>query len=165
MAEIAELSGVHVTSLYRRWGTIDALLIDVTLEVAPYPRNPQNVGTLEGDLLAWAQRVSRSVGGSRGRILLRAALRAAPGDRAVLFDRVSELQPMLDRAAARGEPRVAYADVIDCVVAPIYARRVFGSELDFAYTSESPAYLRRLVQRALAAASAPDGPVKRPAPR
>ena len=59
VAEIAERAGVNPTSIYRRWGTLEALVLDVEaarLQVnSPIP----DTGTLRGDLLAYATRAAK----------------------------------------------------------------------------------------------------------
>ncbi|APR78265.1 Transcriptional regulator, TetR family protein [Minicystis rosea] len=126
IADIAERSGVHAASIYRRWGTVQALLLDMTVERISRESPMPDTGSLEGDLFAWAERLAASVTGPDGPVLLRAVLHAKPADRALLIRRGEEIQALLDRAAERGEPRLGYADVVDGLVAPIYIRQIFG---------------------------------------
>src|SRR5271168_5422754 len=58
VAEIAERAGVNPTSIYRRWGTLEALVLDV--EAARLPPIP-DTGNLRGDLLAYAATAAREV--------------------------------------------------------------------------------------------------------
>ena len=44
-----------------------------------------------------------------------------------LRKRAGQLQAMLDRASDRGEPAPALNDVLDCILAPIYLRAIFGA--------------------------------------
>lgn len=126
IADIAELSGVHAASIYRRWGTVQGLLLDMTIERISRDSPMPDTGSLEGDLLAWGRTLASSVTGSDGPLLLRVVVQAKPADRAMLLRRAAEIQVVLDRAAARGEARLTYADVVDGLVAPIYLRQLFG---------------------------------------
>ena len=138
MADIAERSGVHVTSLYRRWGTPAAVLLDAALvrlaEEVPLP----DTGSLRGDLVAYAEQAARGLAEPGGLRMLQTVLAAAasPGDdgrdrRRLYLDRRAEaIQRMLDRAAARGEVRLHWSDVVDGVLAPVYLRRLFDVEFE-----------------------------------
>ena len=143
IADIAGRSGVHAASIYRRWGTVQALLLDMTMARISRESTMPDTGTLEGDLLVWAQRIATLVKGPDGLVLLRTVMQAGPRARASLVNRGNEIQAMLDRAAARGEPRLDHTDVIDGVLAPIYVRRVFG------IGGVDGDYLRRLVRRTI----------------
>jgi AcrR family transcriptional regulator len=134
VGEIAERAGVNPTSIYRRWGTLEALMLDVEearVEVkSPIP----NTGTLRGDLLAYARQVAREITRPGGMAFLRAVLAVRQsGDTqhqsswGPLHKRAAQLQSMLDRAADRGESAPALNDVLDCILAPIYLRAIFGN--------------------------------------
>ncbi len=126
IADIAERSGVHAASIYRRWGTLPALLLDMTVERISQDSPMPDTGSLEGDLFAWARRLAGAVTGPDGPVLVQAVVQAGPADRALLLRRGEEIQSMLDRAAARREVRLTYADVVDGLIAPIYIRQLFG---------------------------------------
>src|SRR5262245_35179849 len=63
IADIADRSGVHAASIYRRWGTVQALLLDMTVARISHQSPMPDTGSLEGDLLAWGLRLARSVSG------------------------------------------------------------------------------------------------------
>jgi AcrR family transcriptional regulator len=130
VAEIAERAGVNPTSIYRRWGTLEALVLDVEaarLQVnSPIP----DTGTLRGDLLAYATAAAKDLSRPGGLAFLQAVLGVSeesdPRRSAPLRERGAQIQAMLDRARDRGEPALDQTDVYDCVLAPIYLRTVFG---------------------------------------
>jgi len=131
VGEIAERAGVNPTSLYRRWGTLEALMLDVE-EARVEVRSPvPNTGTLRGDLLAYARQAAREISLPGGMAFLRAVLAVRQsGDTqhdGPLRKRAGQLQAMLDRASDRGEPAPALNDVLDCILAPIYLRAIFGA--------------------------------------
>jgi AcrR family transcriptional regulator len=148
IADIAERSGVHAASIYRRWGNVQALLLDMTVARLSRDSPMPDTGTLEGDLFTWAQRIAASVSGPDGPALLTASMRAAPRERALLLQRANEIQAMLDRAAARKEAKLHFTDVVDGLIAPIYVRQLFGiGGLD-------ARFIRTLVRRTIAIAPA-----------
>ena len=133
VSEIAERAGVNPTSIYRRWGTLEALMLDVE-EARVEVRSPiPNTGTLRGDLHAYARQVAREITRPGGMTFLRAVLAVRqsgdtqhPGPLGPLRKRAGQLQAMLDRASDRGESAPALNDVLDCILAPIYLRAIFG---------------------------------------
>jgi AcrR family transcriptional regulator len=130
VSEIAERAGVNPTSIYRRWGTLEALMLDVE-EARVEVRSPiPNTGTLRGDLLAYARQVNREINRPGGMTFLGAALAVRQsGDTqhdGPLRKRAGQLQSMLDRAQDRREAAPALNDILDCILAPVYLRAIFG---------------------------------------
>lgn len=131
VSEIAERAGVNPTSIYRRWGSLEALMLDVEearVEVkSPIP----NTGSLRGDLLAYARQVAREINRPGGMAFLRAVLAVRQsgdtGHDGPLRKRAAQLQTMLDRATDRGESAPPLTAVLDCILAPIYSRAIFGA--------------------------------------
>ncbi|XVU27851.1 TetR/AcrR family transcriptional regulator [Actinoplanes sp. CA-054009] len=158
---VAERSGVHQATIYRRWGAITTLLEDVVAagpaRTAPLP----DTGSLRDDLDAYAIAVAGTLGGPLGPLMLRTAVsalsnmstRADTGPSPVLRERVEQLRGMLDRARDRGERPPPVDLLLELVVAPIYFHALFGEPVD-----EDGA--RRLVDRLLAA-SRPGRPPRR----
>lgn len=128
--DIAARAGVADTSIYRRWGDLNALLIDVALarltDESPLP----DTGTLHGDLTAYATQVARDITGPAGPAIprLMAALsEAGPTARASFVEaRSHQLATLITRAEKRGEPAITTADILDHVLAPMYTRVLFG---------------------------------------
>lgn len=127
--KIAERAGVNPTSVYRRWGSRENLLMDAAVtrlrERSPMP----DTGSLRGDLLAWAAGVERAMTEPGGQVLLRAlvATMSAPERPAEhLQVRGADLQVMLASASTRGERTPSVDEVLDHVLAPLYLRALFG---------------------------------------
>jgi AcrR family transcriptional regulator len=145
---IAERSGVHQATLYRRWGSVPVLLQDV-VEAGPARTSPlPDTGTLRGDLEEYAAGVAETLAGPAGVLILRTAVSniAPRRDRApstVLRERMDQLRQMLDRADARGEHPPTVDELLELVIAPLYFRVLF----DTPATAEDA---RRLVDRLLA---------------
>lgn len=74
--DVAERAGVHEATLYRRWGTLDNLVLDVAVSVAQLnEKSPiPDTGSLRGDLRAWAAAIVNDVSRPDGLALLRTVL-------------------------------------------------------------------------------------------
>ncbi|MFI5804824.1 TetR/AcrR family transcriptional regulator [Streptomyces sp. NPDC051561] len=150
VGEVAARAGVADSSIYRRWGSLEALLSEVALsrlnEQSPMP----DTGSLEGDLRTYAANVAREITGPDGLAVVRLAvalsgdggpgLPAADGLRA---ERMRQLQSMLDRAGERGEQALDAFAVLDHIMAPMYIRVLFGM------VPLTPEYLDGLVDHLL----------------
>jgi AcrR family transcriptional regulator len=130
VAEIAERAGVNPTSIYRRWGTLEALVLDVEAAQLQVTSPIPDTGTLRGDLLAYATRAAKDIARPGGLAFLQAVLgvsaESEPQRSAPLRERGTQIQAMLDRARDRGEPALDLTDVLDCILGPIYMRTLFG---------------------------------------
>jgi AcrR family transcriptional regulator len=137
MVEIAERAGVAATSLYRRWGDVRTLLTEVAVEQlmrdAPLP----DTGALRGDLSAWARSVAARLASAEGSTFFRVYVGAAPrspeeghGRAQAIMGRIEQIDAMLDRARARGEPAPHVLEVTDHLLAPLYIRALFGVPAD-----------------------------------
>jgi AcrR family transcriptional regulator len=130
VSEIAERAGVNPTSIYRRWGTLESLILDVEATRLAISAPMPNTGTLRGDLLTYATQAATDIARPGGLAFLQAVLRARDSSvaqpTAPLRNRAAQIQAMLDRAGDRGERALRYIDVLDCILAPIYLRTLFG---------------------------------------
>jgi AcrR family transcriptional regulator len=136
---------VNPTSIYRRWGNRDNVLLDAAVtrlrETSPMP----DTGSLRGDLCGWAEGVEAAMRDRHGQILLRALVATMAPDREpveYLQARGDDLQRTIDAAAARGEAVPAVQDVLDYVLAPLYLRVLFRLPVE-------PGTGARLVERLL----------------
>ncbi|WP_406236560.1 TetR/AcrR family transcriptional regulator [Nocardia sp. NBC_01009] len=164
VAEVAARAGVADTSVYRRWGNLEALAMEVAVDRLTTESAIPDTGTLDGDLRAYAANAARDVSGPNGLALLRTILAlidtGAAGEETrdrFLADRVDQIQRMLDRATARGEAAPEVLEVVDMVLAPMYTRTLFGTG------PLRDEYVDTLVDRLLSIASpaAPRG-IRRP---
>lgn len=141
VAMVAERSGVHQATIYRRWGTLSGLLDDVVAEqiagTAPIP----DTGTLRGDLEVYAEQVAGHMAGSLGTLILRAAFvdlgtGVHPRMSPAVMEREEPLKAMLARADARGENPPTHRQLIDIVLAPMYFHTLFGDPIDIQLAHE-----------------------------
>jgi AcrR family transcriptional regulator len=152
VGEVAARAGVADTSVYRRWGTLEALTMDVAITWLTTNSPIPDTGTLDGDLRAYAAGVARDVSGPDGLAVLRLVIALSnAGESGVaardqfIAERGRQLREMLDRAHARGEQPPDALDVLDHILAPMYVRILFGTG------PLTPDYVNSLVDRLLAA--------------
>ncbi|MGL5826636.1 MAG: TetR/AcrR family transcriptional regulator [Nocardioides sp.] len=127
--EIAVRAGVNKTTIYRRWGTVEEVVLAAVLAhadaVVPIP----DTGTLAGDLGRLARLVRDTISTPRARALMIAA-RSSGGHtlrsmREQFWNvRLAAAAVIVDRAVERGEcARPASSEqVIERLVAPIHFR-------------------------------------------
>ena len=137
MVEIAERAGVAATSLYRRWGHVRTLLMEVAVERLMQDWPLPDTGTLRGDLTAWTKAVAASLANPAGSIFFRVYVGTAPssgdentGRAQALMRRIEQIGAMLERARTRGETAPHVFEVTDHLLAPIYMRALFGFPVD-----------------------------------
>lgn len=137
MADIAERAGVAATSLYRRWGSLDALLLDAAMERLRVSKPLPNTGSIEGDLRAWGFAIASGLRSqsrsSAFKVLVASAARMESGHEGrqkALEPRIAQIKEMLERARLRGEPVPSLIEVVDHLLAPLYTRALFGMEID-----------------------------------
>ncbi|WP_158880210.1 TetR/AcrR family transcriptional regulator [Amycolatopsis anabasis] len=129
VAAVAERAGVNPSSVYRRWGTLDALLFDAVLAATARTVPTANTGSLRGDLERFVQSSIRAtqtpLGAALAQVLLTRPLTPeGQRERQQYWARRHEaLRPIFDRARERGERVPDPEDVIETVLAPVYFRR------------------------------------------
>jgi AcrR family transcriptional regulator len=150
VGDVAARAGVADSSIYRRWGSLEALLADVVLARLNARSPMPDTGSLAGDLRTYAANVAREITGPDGLALLRLAVALSSSGRQglrarddLLAERARQLQSLLDRARERGEHPPDLLSVLDHVMAPMYIRVLFG------IGPLTPEYVDGLVDRLL----------------
>jgi AcrR family transcriptional regulator len=131
IAEVADRSGVHETSIYRRWGTKPALIAETLLthfeEALPIP----DTGTLRGDLIALLRNLAGMLKSRLGIALVRviAGSDGANEDVAAIRDiywahRRQKARLVLMRGIERGELQrnVDLDLILDTLIGTFYVR-------------------------------------------
>lgn len=156
---VAQRAGVNHTSIYRRWGSREALLADVVVTRLERDWPLADTGTLRGDLTAWVEAGVASIRTAEGRLLIRAVALSMPagapakGERAQQFERrLGAIERIRDRAAARGEIPPPLDQILDQLVAPLYLRAIFGID------PPASGYPELLVNRLLGNPATPQAP-------
>lgn len=126
---VAETAGVAATTIYRRWGDLDALLADVAAERFRDPPSPEETGSLVGDLRAWAEQFLEESSSGPGRCyvvdLVRGDLTGAAAETAADRCRAA-FREILNRHPA--EAPFAIEEAIDGIVAPLIFRILFSTQ-------------------------------------
>lgn len=140
LGDLARRADVGRTTVYRRWGTVTAVVTDLLAEMADESVSRTETGTLLGDLLANARLVRDTLTDPRQGPLFKAVIAAATCDedtaRALAgfyAARIAEWAPCVTQAAERGEVPAGTdaAEVVRAVSAPLYYRFLTGAgELD-----------------------------------
>jgi AcrR family transcriptional regulator len=135
VGDVAARSGVHETSIYRRWGTRERLMVDALLSNSEQRLPIPDTGSLRGDLDAFASELAAYLSSPLGAALVRAL--ATSDDAAVREGRAEFWQArhelakeMIERAIARGEvpattdPRL----VLEALIGPLHFRALLTGE-------------------------------------
>jgi AcrR family transcriptional regulator len=147
MTDIAERAGVAATSLYRRWGDVRVLVMEVATGQLMRDHPLPDTGSLVGDLRKWARTIAAGLKDPAGSSFFQAFVATAMPEgaagemrTAAMQARIDQITTMLERARKRGEKPPTLADVMDHLLAPLYARALFG-------TPASEAFAEKLVER------------------
>ncbi len=133
LSDIARRAEVGKTTVYRRWGTVAALMGDLLAQMAEDSVTRTETGSIDGDLLANARLVARTLRNPRQGKLFAAIIAAASSDPATATElqrfydiRLAEWAPCVVQAVERGE-LPAGTDPVAVLVAvsgPLYYRRL-----------------------------------------
>ncbi|MEU5540573.1 TetR/AcrR family transcriptional regulator [Streptomyces sp. NPDC020362] len=135
LADIARRAEVGKTTVYRRWGTVTALVADLLTDMAEQSLPRTETGSLLGDLKANARLVQRTLADPRQGALFKAVIAAATCEAKTaealhhFYDiRVKEWAPCVQQAVDRGEvpEGTDTHEVIRAVSAPLYYRLLTG---------------------------------------
>ncbi|WP_091104333.1 TetR/AcrR family transcriptional regulator [Nonomuraea pusilla] len=134
---VAERSGVHKTTVYRRWGGVDGLISDALDLAGQEPWPVPDTGDIRGDLRGIVQLVRGGFAdpglGPVSSAFVAAAMQSPEAARALhafFAARHEQSADVVRRAVARGElpAGVDAAEVIRVAVAPVYYRLFVAHE-------------------------------------
>ncbi|WP_106187986.1 TetR/AcrR family transcriptional regulator [Umezawaea tangerina] len=154
---VANRAGVHKTTVYRRWGSVDVILVDALHRTTADGWRAPDTGTVEGDLVAVTTEIARTFGEAHERAIP-SALVAAAFQSPLAAEAMSAFYAARQHAAAelvvrgvdRGElPRaVDPVEVVRAACGPLFYRIFITRE------PVDTATARRCALAALAAARA-----------
>jgi AcrR family transcriptional regulator len=137
LERVAQRAGVNKTTLYRRWGTREELVLDAMLERAGEHISVPDTGSLRRDLLELARTAAANAATPEVSAMARAVASEAPHDsrlaaanRRFWGERLALDAAIVERAIERGEvaegtdPR----RVIESVLGPIHLRLLLTGE-------------------------------------
>ena len=130
VSALADCAGVSEVTIYRRWGSVENVLVEAAVEHLNRHSPLVPTGDVRRDLVCWAQSVERSLASQPGLGLFSVIVTAASrgldpsAGHAYARPRRDQLQAVLDAA----DPPVAFTieDLQDRVLAPLYLRRLLG---------------------------------------
>jgi AcrR family transcriptional regulator len=135
VAGVAKRSGVHETTVYRRWATRENLLVAALLERSADAIPAPDTGSIRDDLLAIVREVLAYVGSPAGTAILRAATLPvdhayADAREAFWAHRLDALAPVVVRGIERGELRAGTDGrlLLEMLIAPIHGRLLLTGE-------------------------------------
>ncbi|MER6300733.1 TetR/AcrR family transcriptional regulator [Kitasatospora sp. NPDC001539] len=127
---VAERAGVNPTTIYRRWGTLQALLAEVAA-LHGTDAQPPSSGDLRTDLEAYAVRTLADLTRPGGIAFFQAEVspdidERRSGLRECLRRATAGLDAVLEASRGRGETPPSLERLLDRIVAPLYFRVVFS---------------------------------------
>jgi AcrR family transcriptional regulator len=143
MEGLARRAGVNKTTIYRRWGSKEELVLDALLELGERRVPIPDTGSLRDDLLTVAREIAASLASPEADAVVRAGA-ADPSPDSKLVEavrkfwavRFSLLSEMIERAIERGElpPDTAPKPIVEGLLGAIYLRLLVTREpLDDAF--------------------------------
>jgi AcrR family transcriptional regulator len=133
LERIARRAGVNPTSLYRRWGNRERLVLEAMLEQVAEQVSVPDTGSLRDDLLELARTAAANAARPEVAAMARAVAAQAPHDPELAAanerfwaERLALDGAIVERAIARGEidPPTEPTQVIEAVIGPIHLRRL-----------------------------------------
>ncbi|WP_433724375.1 TetR/AcrR family transcriptional regulator [Nocardia sp. CA-129566] len=128
---VARRAGAHKTTLYRRWGTPDDLLLEAMTEAAQESVPIPDSGALRSDLLAYLEAIVENLRSPLVDAVARVYAAEAPRNprfaetgRRFWAMRFASARPITERAIERGElPESTDPDrIIELLLGPVYLR-------------------------------------------
>jgi AcrR family transcriptional regulator len=147
LERIARRAGVNPTSLYRRWGSRERLVLEAMLEQVAEHVSVPDTGSLRDDLLELARTAAANAARPEVAAMARAVAAQAPHDtelaaanEAFWNERLTLDGAIVERAIERGEVDGATdpTEVIEAVIGPIHLRLLLtGRPVDDAFVERT----------------------------
>jgi AcrR family transcriptional regulator len=146
LESVARRAGVHKTTLYRRWGTREDLVLDAMLDRAGERISVPDTGSLREDLLELGRTAAANAATPEVAAMARAVVAQAPHDsrlaaanRRFWDERLALDAAIVERAIERGEVAagVEARQVIESLLGPIHLRLLLtGEPIDDAFLQD-----------------------------
>jgi AcrR family transcriptional regulator len=136
IAGVARRSGVHETTIYRRWVTKENLFLEAMLDRSAQSIPTPDTGSIRDDLLAVVQAVITYLASPTGLAALQVSLTAdehSEARRAFWAGRIDALRPVVERGIERGElrPDIDGRLLLETLIAPLHTRLLLtGGQMD-----------------------------------
>ena len=159
LERVARRAGVNKTTLYRRWGTREELVLEAMLERAGEHISVPDTGSLREDLLELARTAAANAASPEVAAMARAVAAESPRDSRLAAansrfwaERLALDGVIVERAIERGEVAAGTepAEVIEAVIGPIHLRLLLtGEPVDRALPRADRRHRRRRHQEPL----------------
>lgn len=135
--EVARLSGVSKTTIYRHWPSRSELLLDACSKLGTTRSKISDTGSFEGDVAALARHLAHELSSSRWPAVLPSIIDAAERDPELAklhaglhAGLMAPFLAVAERAKKRGElpPGQRASEIAAAIVAPFFYRRWFSRE-------------------------------------
>jgi AcrR family transcriptional regulator len=133
-AAVAARSGVHLATIYRRWRSIEGLIIDAIVEDLAVSSPLPTTGDLHADMLTWTTKMLADLKQPKQMAFFRAMARAGGNGEKGLIEvaefaapRMQQIQATLD---ASGTTVLNSLDVLEIILSPAYIRALVSMPLD-----------------------------------
>lgn len=127
LTQIAEKAGVQRTTIYRRWGGLDAVMLDAVGTMIAGEIVMPDEGSLRGDLKVLMEQSQAFLSSELGGKLLKMLLGSSDEVKRWYWDnRYLAVRLVFERAAGRGEIAAGgdWNTFLDVIVAPLYYGRI-----------------------------------------
>ena len=136
IAEVATRSGVHESSIYRRWKSREMLVLETLRDRAQEEIPMPDTGTLRSDLVALLREVMQFLQSPVGWAMLqvgvlpRGQTLQASSRHFYWADRLQQFSVLVERAKARGEVPLQIDPqlLLESVIGPVYVRFLLTGE-------------------------------------
>ena len=134
---IAQRADVHKTTVYRRWGTKDALIADALEQAAAARTEVVDSGDIDADMRTLARAVVATLTSRDGIATVRAIVAEAPGSpelgrvmRHFWAARLTQVGPIIDGAVGRQQlpTTTSAAELMKFIAAPLYYQLLMTDE-------------------------------------
>jgi AcrR family transcriptional regulator len=134
---LADRAGVHKTTLYRRWGSRENVLLDAALQSAGEAVPLPDTGGLHSDLYALGAAIAENLRSPAAEAMLRAVVSEAMAEPSVAQaarqfweKRFAGARAIVTRAVARGEASASVdaGMIIEALIGPMYLRVLVTQE-------------------------------------
>jgi AcrR family transcriptional regulator len=133
IAGVARRSGVHETTIYRRWVTKENLFLEAMLNRSAEAIPTPDTGSIRGDLLAVVRAVIAYLTSPTGLAVLQVSLTVdddSDARRSFWAGRIDALRPVVECGIERGElrPDTDAGLLLETLIAPLHGRLLLTGE-------------------------------------
>ncbi|WP_067704909.1 TetR/AcrR family transcriptional regulator C-terminal ligand-binding domain-containing protein [Nocardia jejuensis] len=134
IAAVATRSGVHLATIYRRWRTVEGLIIDTIMEELATRSPVPATGDLYADMLTWTTNLLTDLRRPTQMAFFRAMAKAGGNGDKGLIDMAEFAAPRMNQfratLEASGTTVLDGRDIIELILSPAYIRALVSLPMD-----------------------------------